>query len=105
MAGGVGEGIEAEKTGATTGYDVGCSLGVLDGHILSDGVVDRSDHVAEDAVTGFGGDAWAGPGVKLGGNARAEGFFCAGNILITPGGPKTIHEPEYRAFGRVAITD
>ena len=91
VTGRVGKRIQAHKAVQTAMDDVGGLLGGISPHAMGDGVVDSSDHVAEDAmlVLGIG----RRPGVEGGGNARACQRVCVGDVTVAPRGPEAIHSP------------
>jgi hypothetical protein len=92
VAGGVGVGVEADEAAFSAMEDVGGLLGGLLRHALGDGVVGGGDHVAEDAVLVFGG----GPPCEGGRDAGAGLFVGAGDVVIAPRGPETIHRASIR---------
>ena len=91
-------GIEADKAVRAAMDDVGGLLGCLPGHAVGNGVVGGGDHVAEDTVLIFGG----GPGGEGGRDASAGLFVGAGDVVVAPGGPETVHRSQYKVkFRRI----
>ena len=92
VAGGVGVGVEADEAERAAMDDVGGLLGGLLRHAVGDGIVGGGDHVAEDAVLVLCG----GPAGERGRDASAGLFVGAGDVVVAPGGPETIHRSEYK---------
>jgi hypothetical protein len=66
-------------------------FGGLASHPVGDGVVDRSDHVAEDAVLVLG-FRWR-PSAKCSRNPGSSLRVCVSDVTIAPGRPEAIHSP------------
>ena len=92
VASGVRVGVEADEAVEAAMDDVGCLLRGLLGHAVGDSVVGGGDHVAEDAVHVFG----SGPIGERGRDAGAGLLVGAGDVVIAPGSPETIHRSEYK---------
>jgi len=85
VAGGVGVGIEADKAVLAAQDQAAGGLGLLGGHAVGDGVIDRGNQVAEDAVV----VTW--PSREACWNAGAAGCVGRSYVGITPGSPEMIH--------------
>jgi hypothetical protein len=91
MARGVGVSVETHEAVQAAMDDVNGLLGGLALHSVCDGVVDRGNHVAEDAVLVVG--IGRRPSVERGGDTGAGLRVSAGDIAIAPRRPETIHWP------------
>src|SRR5690349_16270831 len=87
MPGGVGVSVQADEAGLTTVDDVRCAVGFLRRHAMGDGVVGRSEQVAEDTMLVFG--RW--PAGELGWHPGARLRVTAGDVGVAPGSPEVIH--------------
>ena len=85
VAGGIREGVEADKTVLSAVDEAAGGLGLAWIHAVGNGEVDGSDEVAEDAAE------VAGPGGKAGRNAGARGIFRRGDVGKAPRGPEIVH--------------
>ena len=85
VAGGVWVRIEADEAVLSAKDEPARGLGLLRGHSVGDGEVDRSNQVTENAAQ------VAGPGCQALGNAGAHRGFRRGDIGKAPGTPEMIH--------------
>ena len=98
VASGVRVGVEANKAMRPAMDDVDRLFGSLARHAVGDGVIDRSDHVAKDAVLVVA--VGRGPGAQRGRDTSAGLRLCSGDIAIAPGGPEAIHWPSIAGAAR-----
>jgi hypothetical protein len=91
MAGGVGVCVEADKAVQAPVDDMGGPFGGLASHAVGDGVIDRSDHVAEDTVLVLG--LRRGPGAKCRGHTGSRLRVGVGDVTVAPRRPEAIHSP------------
>jgi len=91
MTRGVGVGIQAHEAVQTAMDDVHGLLSRLARHAVSDSIIDRGDHVAEDAMLVLG--LRRRPGVERGRDAGASLRVGTGDVAIAPGRPEAVHQP------------
>jgi hypothetical protein len=86
VARGVREGVQADHAVLAAQDQPAGGFGLLRLHAVGDGVVNRGDQIAEDAVV------IAGPGREAGRNAGARVARGVGDVGVAPGSPEKVHE-------------
>ena len=106
VPGGIGVGVQADIAVFAAMDDVRGLFGLLTRHPLRDRVVDRGDHIAEDAVFVLRLGSRGRPRAERRRNPGAGLWVGAGDVAVAPGSPEAIHWASIRLcpeFVRPAI--